>query len=213
MGDDQAEFAVLHALRCIGFASEERVATAAGMPVQETTAHLRMLLKKGLVESTSGPFGGWGVTDSGRRSDMASLEEELRATGAHDRVRLDYESFLRLNPVLLQICTAWQMRKLGDTAILNDHTDADYDAGVLSRLMRIDDTAQEICADLATHSPRFGVYARRLSAALDAVMAGKHAQLADALESYHNIWFQLHEDLLTTLGLTREDERRLTDGS
>lgn len=29
-------------------------------------------------------------------------------------------------------------------------------------------------------------------------MAGSLAYLADRLESYHTVWFQLHEDLLTT---------------
>ena len=43
-------------------------------------------------------------------------------------------------------------------------------------------------------------------------MAGNHAYLADGLESYHTVWFQLHEDLLTTLGISREEERRDTNG-
>src|SRR5690606_7500073 len=116
--------------------------------------------------------------------------------------------FLDLNPGLLEVCSDWQMRNLGGTPSLNDHSDDDYDARVLSRLFRVDDTVHALLADLAIVLPRFSVYRERLTSALGEVMAGNHAYLADGLESYHTVWFQLHEDLLTTLGISREGERR-----
>jgi hypothetical protein len=33
------------------------------------------------------------------------------------------------------------------------------------------------------------------------------------IDSYHTIWFELHDDLLATLGLERADERRRQGGS
>ena len=99
------------------------------------------------------------------------------------------------------------MRQVGQSHILNDHADADYDAKVLSRLMRIDEAAQRICDELATRLSRFGVYRLRLSSALERSLGGDIAYVADSLESYHAVWFQLHEDLLTTLGISRDDER------
>lgn len=44
-------------------------------------------------------------------------------------------------------------------------------------------------------------------------MAGNHSYLADGLESYHTVWFQLREDLLTALGISRDDERRDPGGT
>jgi hypothetical protein len=44
-------------------------------------------------------------------------------------------------------------------------------------------------------------------------MAGNHVYLADGLESYHTVWFQIHEDFLTTLGISREEERRSSGGT
>ncbi len=202
------DFIVLHTLRCIGVASEERIAGASGMQVAETVARLRQLSDRGLVELDLGPFGGWSLTESGRTTGQETVREELGLAGGHQKVLDAYQAFLRLNPALLQICSDWQMQRVGNTPILNDHTDPDYDAKVLSRLIRIDDAAQQVCSDLASHLMRFGLYRNRLSKAIERALAGDSAYVADSFDSYHTVWFQLHEDLLVTLGISREDERR-----
>jgi len=41
-----------------------------------------------------------------------------------------------------------------------------------------------------------------------ALVAGEHTWLTrPTVDSYHTVWFELHEDLLATLGRTRSDER------
>jgi hypothetical protein len=140
------------------------------------------------------------------------LRAELDTADARDQTRSGYESFLKLNPVLLQICNDWQMRSLADTQILNDHTDTEYDARVLTRLMKVDEAVLEICADLASHLLRFGVYGSRFTSALDRVFAGDASFVSENLDSYHTVWFQLHEDLLASLGISRGDERGSATG-
>ncbi len=206
--ESEPDFRVLHTLRCIGVASEERVVTASDAGRNDTAARLRNLSVQGLVALDPGPFGGWGLTDQGRTTEQESVRIELDLTGARDHVRKPYESFIELNPKLLQVCSDWQMRRLGEYPVLNDHADTDYDAGVLSRLMRIDEAAQRICVELANRLTRFGVYRLRLSSALERALTGDNAYVADSLESYHTVWFQLHEDLLVTLGISRDEERR-----
>jgi hypothetical protein len=44
-------------------------------------------------------------------------------------------------------------------------------------------------------------------------MSGDPAYVADTLESYHIVSFQLHEDLLSTRGISRDAERRAEAGS
>ena len=205
--ESEVDFLVLHTLRCIGVASDERVATASQTTRYETAARLRDLSGRGLVALDPGPFGGWGLTDRGRVTEQELVRVELELAAARAEVRKCYESFMGLNPKLLQVCSDWQMRKLGQHHILNDHADADYDAKVLTRLMSIDESAQPLCDELATRMTRFGVYGLRLTRALDRALAGDRAYVADALESYHTVWFQLHEDLLVTLGISREEER------
>lgn len=203
---------VLHTLRCIGAAGTERVAVASGLNSDEVERCLHVLAENVLVDLAPGPFGGWSLTDAGRVADDEWLSRELDGRGAREQVGDLYRQFLILNPELLQICSDWQMRRIGSSPTLNDHTDVDYDSRVLSRLFRLDGEAQVLCSGLADALERFGPYRVRLSSALDHVIAGNHAFLADGLESYHTIWFQLHEDLLTTLGISRDEERAAGGG-
>jgi hypothetical protein len=189
------------------------VAEASGLKTGETLGHLRSLSERGLVVLDPGPFGGWGLTESGRITDEELARSELDGADAHAHVLGSYESFLGLNPALLDTCGAWQMRRLGSTPMLNDHTDPDYDAKVLSRLIRIDVSAQRICSDLASRLTRFGLYGTRLTTALERALGGNTASVTDTLDSYHSVWFQFHEDLLVTLGISREEERRTSSGS
>lgn len=195
-------------LRCVGAAGVDRISAASRLARDEVDRCLHALRADGLASLDAGPFGGWSLTDAGRAADDEWLAQEVDAPGARTAVRNHYLQFLGLNPELLHVCSDWQMRSFGGSPSLNDHTDPDYDARVLSRLFRVDDTVQALLTDLAIVAPRFSVYGERLTSAVEEVMAGNHAFLADGLESYHTVWFQLHEDLLTTLGISREEERR-----
>jgi hypothetical protein len=200
-------------MRCIGYATEDRVTVASGLTADETTRLLAEVAGRGLVSSTPGPFGGWALTDEGRVTVQRWLEDELTSAGASDVVRSYYEQFLKLNPTLLDLSTDWQMVRVGEGHIVNDHRDPDYDAKVLDRLIKLDESAQRICADLSAILTRFEPYGPRLSRARDRALAGDHAYVTDNLESYHSVWFQLHEDLLVTLGISREDERGGSPGA
>ena len=194
---------VLHVLRCIGFASLDRIAEASGRSVDDVRDELIDLGAAGLAKLTPGDFGGWGLTDAGRAADAERIADELDTAGAREAVHNDFERFLVLNPKLLDICTAWQMRPVGGTTMPNDHSDPAYDGRVLDRLSDIDRRVQPIIADLSSELSRFGLYRSRLAGALDRVEAGDIAYVADNTSSYHTVWFQLHEDLLVTLGLSR----------
>jgi hypothetical protein len=194
---------VLHTLRCLGFTDLSRVADAAALPEDETESRLIDLAVDGLVTRTPGPFGGWGLTEAGKAEDARLVATELAASGAREAVTGAFERFLVLNPELLDLCTAWHMRPADGVAEINDHTDAAYDARVLSRFVDLDGRAAGVCAALEAALPRFASYRRRLSAALGRATAGDLEHLADTTTSYHNVWFQLHEDLLVTLGIPR----------
>ncbi|MEV4675867.1 MULTISPECIES: transcriptional regulator [Actinomadura] len=195
-----AESAMLHVLRCIGHAELPRVADAAGLPDLDAESHLIDLAAAGLVTRTSGA---WGLTEAGRDEDARRTARELDAGGARGALTAAYEKFMALNPELLDLCSAWQLRTVDGVAAPNDHSDSSYDARVLDRFADLDRRAEAVIADLAAALPRFGRYRARLSAALDRARAGALEHLADSMTSYHTVWFQLHEDLLATLGIPR----------
>ncbi|MDQ3108180.1 MAG: MarR family transcriptional regulator, partial [Actinomycetota bacterium] len=110
---------------------------------------------------------------------------------------------LDVNTELLTVCTDWQLRESG----LNDHTDAAYDRSVIERLEAVDAKVQPVCADLASALERFCDYGSRFANALERVRAGERDWFAKPMiDSYHTIWFELHEDLLATLGIERSKE-------
>ena len=66
---------------------------------------------------------------------------------------------------------------------------------------------QPIADDLAASLSRFARYAPRLSNAVDRVRTGEVDWFTKpVLDSYHTVWFELHEDLLATLGIERGEE-------
>lgn len=146
---------------------------------------------------------GWTLTPDGRAAHAEAVAAEVGPK--RDAVEDAYARFREVNPALLQVCTDWQLR---DGAV-NDHTDGAYDDEVLERLGQVHDRIQPVLRDLAAALDRFAPYGERLQNALDRVRAGEYEWFTrPVLDSYHTVWFELHEDLLGTLGRSRGDEGR-----
>lgn len=199
-----ARLLVLHGLRLKGFSEASGVAALIELPDAVVNEQLGQLQREDLVLHRDGRLTGWALTPAGRTAQEAALREELDARGVRDDVLLAYKRFLGLNTDLLGVCTAWQMK---DETTLNDHGDPDYDAGVVGQLRELHAKVEPILDDLEAALERFRGYRGRLEAALDKIGGGDVDWFTKPLiDSYHTVWFQLHEDLLTTLGIERSQE-------
>ncbi len=195
---------VLHAVGIKGLAPADAIATATRLEVDEVEVVLAELAEAGLVEHRQGALVGWALTPVGRKQRHVSVAEELDASGARSAVEGAYRRFSVVNPELLATCTAWQLRPVGGGAVANDHTDADYDRGVIDRLVVVHGQVQPVLSTLTASLDRFTGYPLRLEAALDRVVAGEADWCTrPTIDSYHTVWFELHQDLLDTLGLDR----------
>ncbi|HSO28512.1 MAG TPA: hypothetical protein VLS28_01295, partial [Candidatus Sulfomarinibacteraceae bacterium] len=106
-----------------------------------------------------------------------------------------------------QIVTAWQMREIAGVPAINDHTDAAYDARVLDDLAAVHADAVAWLRPLLAGLPRLATYGRRLEAAAAAAGNGDSRFVASPrVDSYHGVWFEMHEDLILLAGRTRADE-------
>ncbi|WP_432558586.1 hypothetical protein [Granulicoccus sp. GXG6511] len=197
------EFRVLHTLRCIGASSAGRIADRARLSEGEAESVLIDLGARGLVTKSSGPFGGWSITPAGRSADDAAVTAELAATGCRAGVEAAFGRFSGLNEVALEACTDFQMRMVDGVRRVNDHTDRRHDTRVLRQLASVERRGQEVCNDLEAVLDRFEGYGDRLSDAMQRALAGEWEFVVDHPDSFHNVWFQLHEDLLVTLGRPR----------
>jgi hypothetical protein len=200
---------VLHALRLKSLAPLDTVAGHTGLPDDDVADRLDAFTGKGWARHRSGPLEGWSLTPAGRVEGTGRLADELAATGARPAVTAAYHQFLARNQRFLQVCTDWQMRPSAPGAApkLNDHTDAGWDAGVVAELRDIDAGIRLVCTDLAHALARFGHYGERFGRALRHVEAGEGDWFTrPVIDSYHTVWFELHEDLLATLGIERSRE-------
>ncbi|MGW7680390.1 transcriptional regulator [Kribbella sp. NPDC054772] len=195
---------VLHAVRLLGFADTPQIAQRFDLPHPAVEDTLKLADTQGwLTHSEFAGTSGWSLTDTGRTENERLLTTELgegRAT-----VHQVYDEFLPLNALLQQACTDWQLRPSStDPLAANDHSDAAWDAGVLHELAVLDRALGPITARLVAALPRFRDYDTRFAAALKRATAGETAYVDRSdVDSCHRVWFELHEDLLATLGLHR----------
>src|SRR4029453_4150302 len=113
------------------------------------------LVVAGLVSHAAGDFGGGGLTEAGRAVDAGRIAGELETAGTRTVAAAAYDGFLVLNPELLDLCTAWQMRSVDGVVTLNDHSDPGYDARVLDRLTDLDRRPEAVAAALSGGSAPF----------------------------------------------------------
>lgn len=198
---------VLHTLRLKGIATAEAVADHVSLPVADVEAELDELVASDLARPRRGRIAGFALTPEGRVLDDRLLAEELESSGAEAAIEAAYTEFLRFNDQLLAVCTAWQLRASDGEPHVNDHSDADYDRSVHDQLRALHDRVEPVLDQLAGSLDRFGGHRARLRTALERVLAGEHDWFTKPMfPSYHSVWFELHEDLLATLGRERAHE-------
>jgi hypothetical protein len=187
-----AEFRVVHTLRVRGFATEAQVAATSGLDLQVVESVLSQTAEHGHARKREGRISGWSLTPAGRARHVQLLSAIMRGPEVM-AVTTAYHSFLAPNTALKQLITDWQLG--------TDKT------GAAGRLAAVDAEVQPILAQLAAAAPWFAGYQQRLTAASGAFAGGDADALAKPMTgSYHDVWMELHEDLLATLGRDREPE-------
>lgn len=203
---DDHRFRLLHALRLKGLADHDALTALLGEDhTDDLDQQLSKAVEEGLVKQRTGRMQGWTLTREGRDAHQALLAEDRERPGLSDGVRAAYDRFLPVNQPFIDLCTHWQVRS--DTGEVNDHEDQAYDQAVIGRLVEIDGTAQEVAKVLDETADRFASYRPRLANARAKVVDGEREWFTKpTIDSYHTIWFELHEDLLLTLGIERGEE-------
>ena len=194
---------VVRALAIKGFGTAETLAPAVMGDGTEVQTVLERLVGDGLVEPSAGAFR---LTPAGREHGQVLLAEDRDAWGP-DAALAALDAFLVLDERMKGTVTAWQMREVDGTQTFNDHADPEYDARVLARLTDLEADADAWLAPLVPALPRLDVYRNRLARAAVLARDGDQRFVASPrVDSYHSVWFELHEDLIRLAGRTRADE-------
>jgi hypothetical protein len=200
---------VLHGVRLKGFAEAPAIAALWQLDEADVDAELKERGVEGLVHRREGRVTGWSITPDGRSRHAQLMAGELEEAGTRAEVEAAYHQFREVNAELLATCTAWQLRSTETGQTMNDHLDHAYDASVVQRLAAVHERIEPVLTVLAEALWRFSRYPERLGNAVRRVQLGESEWFTKPLlDSYHTVWFELHEDLLATLGLQRGAEGR-----
>jgi hypothetical protein len=194
-------FLVLHALRVKGFAKVEALAELIDRPVAAVEPQLCEFSLAGLAAFRE-QRALWQLTPAGKDAHAVALASDLVGAPLHE-VKAVYPDFLELNDEFKALCGEWQLRD----GQVNDHTDSRYDAAMVARLVAHDAKVQPVCAAFGSAIGRYEPYGSRLGAVACRVGSGERNLFTGVLcGSYHDIWMELHEDLIVTLGIDRAKE-------
>jgi hypothetical protein len=195
-----SELSVLQAVRLKGRLSEADLVATLDEEPADVAARLAQLTAAGLlVEGKT-----LRISPEGRERLNALLAEE-RSGVDQNVLAKSYDDFRAVNNEFKALVSDWQIKD-GQP---NSHDDPEYDAAVLNRLDNVHEQVLPVIAAVTTLLPRLSPYAKKLDSALAKVKAGDTIWLArPIIDSYHTVWFELHEELIAASGLTREEEAR-----
>lgn len=200
------ELGVLQGVRLKGRVSRADLAATLGVDPGDLDAVVEELIAAGLLAEGATLQ----ITRGGSDRLATLLAEEREAVDA-GAMAAAYGDFRAVNADFKRLVTDWQL-KGGPGGVPNAHDDAEYDAAVLARLDDVHVRAVPIVEAAAAQLPRLNAYAAKLAAALDKIKSGETAWLTRPLvDSYHTVWFELHEELIVAVGLTREQAARSDD--
>ncbi|PSM44800.1 hypothetical protein C6Y14_01345 [Streptomyces dioscori] len=200
---DTAAFDVLHVLALKGMAATDPLVAGSRYAREDVLAELEKLRADGLATHME-RRDLWRVTTEGRDRHAALLDEDLTGD-ARDRLRPEYELFLPLNDRFKELCTRWQLRD----GVTNDHTDSPYDHARIDELGALHEESMPVVDRLTAVRPRFERYTEGLTRALTRLRGGEQQAFTGVLrDSYHDVWMELHRDLLVSLKIERETEER-----
>lgn len=181
----------LHAVRLLGFADTQAVADRFSRDHSLVESELIDAGVLGFVSHTSfGGSSGWALSSLGRVENERLLAAELEREDARPLVIGVHGEFVNLNLTVVSACSAIQLQQVAGTAA----------AGILEEALASWSPLEE---RLTGSLPRFGGYSRRLMDALEHARRDMAWFTATDCDSFHRVWFELHEDLIATLGIQR----------
>lgn len=197
-------FLAVHALAVKKAAEGEDVASVAGLPTDVVVSALETVAQRGHVLAARGKYM---VTPQGRTWLDEQYPVVFAAQRADTLLAECYEAFEVINSQLLALMTRWQTVSVGGSTVPNDHTDEAYDAAIIDELGAFHERAVPVLTPFTGPMPRLGHYLTALEEAQARILAGETDFVSGArVQSYHTVWFELHEDLLRILGRSRKSE-------
>jgi hypothetical protein len=194
----------VHTLTLRQLASAEQLAEITGQPVEDVEAGLEKAAADGVVVSARGSYM---ISPAGRELLDGVYPEAFAGLRADAGVVEAMDSFeTGVNKQVLSLTTDWQTVEVDGARVPNDHGDADYDAKILDKLGRAHEKTQKVLRPIAGLDPLVDRFLDRLGTALLRAEGGETDYVSGVrVDSFHTVWFQMHEHLLRLTGRERPE--------
>jgi pyruvate, orthophosphate dikinase len=190
-GGEVSAFEALRVIQLKGLCTHERIGQVLGANEVDVAAALEP--HAGILKATPR---GLALTPDAR----AWLSEQLAAERACvDRAALEaaWDQFQPLNTRFKGLITGAQLSSSIDTA-------APGWPELVQSISALHAEFTPVVVDIGTAAPRLAAYSSRFEAAYAAITAGDTSMVASPIkDSYHTVWFELHEELFALTGRDR----------
>ena len=194
---------VMHGIAIKKYCSSEDICSLTQLPSERVRALLDEALGTGRIAEVND---GFMLTPAGQVLLKSSYARSCFALREDPDFMSAYEEFETINSDLKQTITDWQTLSIGGQKVPNDHSDKAHDDRIIDRIGRIHEAVEGVLNRLSKNLPRLDRYNKSLLHALEKAEDGEIQWVSDAkTESYHTVWFELHEDLLRLVGREREE--------
>ena len=194
---------VVHGLAVKKLGTAKGVADLLGASESAVQKELDALVEEKQAIAARGAFMLTPPAQLALKDSYASAFADLRANAAMTRA---YERFEIVNREFKGLVTDWQTMTVAGEQVPNDHSSPEWDAQCIDKLGRLHERFEPILKDMGKELSRLSAYEKRLEIALEKLEAGEQPYFsAPKIDSYHTVWFELHEDLLRMLGRTRDE--------
>lgn len=201
--DIEPNLLVLHGLVVKKTGTFDQVAALLGLDTATVQAELDRCVAAGEVMGAKGIFM---PTPAGRSRLEDAYPQACAPIRADEAFTAAADRFEAVNKRLLALLTRWQTISRAGAIVPNDHSDPDYDAKIIDELGELHERAEPVLDAFIATLPRYAAYRDRLATAYDKALGGDADFVTGVrVDSYHTVWHELHEDLLRTLGRSREE--------
>lgn len=193
---------IVCALTIKGSAPLDGLASAVVSNPEHVQPILNRLVRDGLLERAGTTFR---LSSKGKLKGRQLLAAEGRRWGTQNAMAA-LDAFHGLDARMKETITSWQLREIAGEQVLNDHTDARYDARVLGRLTELHQDTKAWVSSLSAAPKGIRLYLDRLTRALQSARSDPRFVASPTVDSYHGVWFEFHEVLILLAGRKRADE-------
>ena len=194
---------VMHGIAVKKYATVDDICSVTGLESDTVKELVTQAVAKGRASEANGKYL---LTPTGQITLKSAYSKAYGSLRRDEEFVAAYEDFERINNDLKQAITEWQTIEIGGQTVTNDHSDADYDSAVIDRIGDIHERVDIVLDRLGRQESRLHRYREKLLSALEKAEDGDIRWVSDAtIESYHTVWFEMHEDLLRIMGREREE--------